>query len=222
MYCKYCGKIIDDDSCFCKYCGREVLSSKCIEIPSDCVDLGLPSKTIWAKCNVGANEPEEVGSYFSWGEIQPKIDNSYKYENESHQITKYCVNKQGGIVDNLLVLESADDAATAILGPNWAIPTYDQFLELLQNCTHRSTIIKGVKGDLLTGPNGNTIFFPKTARFQASSQTYRGLYWSNTLHAQSFHAAWGLSFYGTSKGGLCFINRFWGCSIRPVYSSKNN
>lgn len=218
MYCKYCGKIIDDDSRFCKYCGREVLSSKCIEIPSDCVDLGLPSKTIWAKCNVGANEPEEVGSYFSWGEIHPKIDHSYKYKNENHQITKYCVSKQDGIIDNLLVLDSADDAATAILGTGWTIPTYDQFLELLQCCSSRSTIIKGVKGDLLIGPNGNTIFFPKTAKFSEPSQTYRGLYWSNTLYTKSFHSAWGVCFYNSDKGGLCSLSRYWGCCIRPVYS----
>ena len=36
------------------------------------VDLELPSGTLWATCNVGANTPEEYGSYYAWGETQPK------------------------------------------------------------------------------------------------------------------------------------------------------
>ena len=36
------------------------------------VDLGLPSGTLWATCNVGASKPEEYGDYFAWGETKPK------------------------------------------------------------------------------------------------------------------------------------------------------
>ena len=36
------------------------------------VDLGLPSGTLWATCNVGAESPEEYGDYFAWGEVVPK------------------------------------------------------------------------------------------------------------------------------------------------------
>ena len=46
------------------------------------VDLGLPSGTLWATCNVGANSPEAFGDYFAWGETVPKeiYDwKSYKY-----------------------------------------------------------------------------------------------------------------------------------------------
>ena len=44
------------------------------EIPDnhEYVDLGLPSGTLWATCNVGANSPEEYGDYFAWGETEPK------------------------------------------------------------------------------------------------------------------------------------------------------
>lgn len=41
------------------------------------VDLGLPSKTLWATCNVGAEAPEELGDYFAWGETEP---NKSEYE----------------------------------------------------------------------------------------------------------------------------------------------
>ena len=38
------------------------------------VDLGLPSGTLWATCNVGATIPEEYGNYFAWGETSPKTN----------------------------------------------------------------------------------------------------------------------------------------------------
>ena len=47
------------------------------------VDLGLPSGTLWATCNVGANAPEECGYYFAWGETEFK--DSYSWSNY-----KYC------------------------------------------------------------------------------------------------------------------------------------
>ena len=34
------------------------------------VDLGLPSGTLWATCNIGASKPEEFGLYFAWGETK--------------------------------------------------------------------------------------------------------------------------------------------------------
>ena len=52
------------------------LPSGCYSVPSDntitheYVDLGLPSGTLWATCNIGANSPEEAGLYFAWGETQ--------------------------------------------------------------------------------------------------------------------------------------------------------
>lgn len=36
------------------------------------VDLGLPSGTKWATCNVGATKPEEYGDYFAWGATKAK------------------------------------------------------------------------------------------------------------------------------------------------------
>ena len=62
------------------------------------VDLGLPSGTLWATCNVGANSSEEYGDYFAWGETagynsgkRQFYDGNYKYCNGSWDtMTKYC------------------------------------------------------------------------------------------------------------------------------------
>lgn len=36
------------------------------------VDMGLPSGTKWATCNVGASSPEEFGTPYAWGEVFDK------------------------------------------------------------------------------------------------------------------------------------------------------
>ena len=38
------------------------------------VDLGLPSGTMWATCNVGATKPEDEGLLFQFGTVD-----GYKY-----------------------------------------------------------------------------------------------------------------------------------------------
>ena len=67
------------------------------------VDLGLPSGTLWATCNVGADSPEEYGDYFAWGETVPKSNynlETYKwYNSASDKLTKYCTDDKYGTVD---------------------------------------------------------------------------------------------------------------------------
>ena len=104
------------------------------------VDLGLPSGTLWATCNVGANAPEEYGDYFAWGETQSKdyyYWDTYQYcMGSSATMTKYC-NKSNygynGFTDNLTTLLPEDDAATANWGTDWRMPTRDEWDELFQN-----------------------------------------------------------------------------------------
>ena len=90
------------------------------------VDLGLPSGTLWATCNVGASKPEEYGDYFAWGETEPKDEycwSTYLHcKGDYNSLTKYCHQYDygyNGFTDNLTELEPADDAATA----NWGSGT---------------------------------------------------------------------------------------------------
>ena len=84
----------------------------------DYVDLGLPSGTLWATCNVGASSPEEYGDYFAWGETETKEDygwNTYKWcEGIEFQLTKYCYDSSygyNGFTDYKRELDLEDDAA---------------------------------------------------------------------------------------------------------------
>lgn len=34
------------------------------------VDLGLPSGTLWAKCNLGAEKETDFGKFYQWADTQ--------------------------------------------------------------------------------------------------------------------------------------------------------
>ena len=103
------------------------------------VDLGLPTGTKWATCNVGATKPEEIGDHFAWGEVTPKdvySYDTYKYGNHNW-ITRYnTVGRCGknGFADGKTVLELEDDAAHFNWGGKWRMPTKAQQDELRALC----------------------------------------------------------------------------------------
>ena len=125
----------------------------CIKTTSPYVDLGLPSGTLWAACNVGAVTPEDYGDYFAWGETQPKdfYDwSTYQYCNGSYNtLTKYCSDASfgyNGFSDTLSILLRENDAATANWGSDWRMPTNEEWQELYNNTTHVWTTQNGGNG----------------------------------------------------------------------------
>jgi len=132
------------------------------------VDLGLPSGTKWATCNVGAETPEAYGDYFAWGDtIGQEFYNwsHYKYCNgDYNKLTKYCDNEEygnNGFTDELTTLEESDDVATAKWGKGWRMPTREDLKELIDNCDTTWTAQNGINGMLFTSrTNGNSIFLP--------------------------------------------------------------
>ncbi len=148
------------------------------------VDLGLPSGTLWATCNVGASAPEQYGDYFAWGETEPKeVYNweTYKWCNGSDDtFTKYCTNSEYGKVDGKTVLDPQDDAAFVNWGLGWRMPTEAQIYELSSYCSSTRTEVNGVKGRLITGRNGNSIFLPGSGEWNngGGAGGYSGNYWS--------------------------------------------
>jgi hypothetical protein len=105
------------------------------------VDLGLPSGTKWATCNVGASKPEEYGNYYAYGETTTKdsyVWKTYIYcKGSKNTLTKYCYDANYGnnkFTDKLTTLQSSDDAATANWGDGWRMPTDKEMQELIDNC----------------------------------------------------------------------------------------
>ena len=184
------------------------------------VDLGLPSGTLWATMNVGANSPEEYGDYFAWGETTPKdvYDwSTYKWCMGSfNTLTKYCDNSDygyNGFTDGKTELDPEDDAATANWGPEWRMPSIEQIEELMDNCTTEWTTRNGVNGRLFTSNiNGASLFLP-------AADGRAGYYWLRTLMSGWPFDACRLYFYSDDMGWYDG-NRYLGFSVRPVCVSQ--
>ena len=189
------------------------------------VDLGLPSGTLWATCNVGASSPEDYGDYFAWGETAPKDNynwSTYKWCNGSYTtMTKYCINSRygyNGFTDGKTKLDPEDDAAYVNWGPSWRMPTTEQQRELYENCSSVWTTQNGVNGRLFTGPNGNTLFLPAAGgRWDDSlnSAGSYGYFWSRTLLSYVPYYAYDLYF---NSGGwyYWYYSRSGGYTVRAV------
>lgn len=188
------------------------------------VDLGLPSGTLWATCNVGASHPEDYGNYYAWGETKTKSSYhlfNYRYKKDYDGLTKYC-NKSNrgnnGFTDNLTVLQSSDDAATVNWGSGWKIPDKEQWNELCDNTTNTGTTQNGVKGRLFTASNGASLFLPAAGVFMDDDEpTYSGnsgSYYSSSLYTGDPYGAWVFSFLLDSD--MTHPDRVVGRSVRAV------
>lgn len=202
------------------------------------VDLGLPSGTLWATCNIGANTPEDYGDYFAWGETETKDTynwGTYQYctvETNEYSyyytmLTKYCNDASygfNGFADDLTVLLPEDDAATANWGGDWRMPTREEWNELLENTTNTWTTQNEVYGRLFTASNGASLFLPAAGSRWNDELHYAGslgYYWSSSLRTGNPYDAWYLIFdsgnYLVDYDGRCL-----GASVRPVCSTRQN
>lgn len=204
----------EKEECDCPFCTGNGNQGGGQLIPEYAVDLGLPTGTLWADRNIGAECPEDQGNYFAWGETTPKNTydwSTYKWCNGTKDSqTKYCTTSRYGTVDNLTILEPEDDAATANWGDRWRMPTSLEFEELLTYCTWEWTTQNNVIGYKVAGRNGNSIFLPAHLKVVSS------VYWSKSLGELQSYGAWGLYFHDAYCGMFDYISRDTGCTVRAV------
>jgi len=140
------------------------------------IDLGLPSGTKWACCNVGALIPEAYGDFYAWGEIKPKEE--FSWENYVHCDGSYdTCHDIGTDISN-----SANDVTTVTWGMKWHIPTFEQLKELVSNTTVTWTTQNDVNGLKFTGKNGGSVFLPAAGSCWGAETDGRGsigYYWSS-------------------------------------------
>lgn len=223
-----------------------------VPVPNDCVDLGLASGLLWAKCNLGTTEPTELGDYYAWGETSTKkkyYSDNYKHFKIDGGIKVLKYNEK----DGKTVLDLNDDAARANIGAGYRIPTKEDWEELLEDCkweavtTTLSEIIdpsqtKVIARWKVTGPSGNSIVLPMTSGFrgdgwgvQPDNDTYyttANLYPADELsdkdkYQKAVALTWPMFAKETSSGGIKepsfkSIYRDFGVVIRPVFDLYSN
>ena len=168
------------------------------------IDLGMPSGTKWACCNVGTSKPEGYGNYYACGEVEPK--SQYDFD---HYIGFSYDELLSGIGD---IYGTEKDVAHVKWGDKWRIPTYSEIYELRNNCTYTEITYNGVKGMKFAGKNGNSIFLPAAGRYEGDKLVDNGVtghYWQGSVNDD-----------GTQTGEVPYydLNQMvWGLTIRPVY-----
>lgn len=191
------------------------------------VDLGLPSGTKWATCNVGADTPGDYGHYFAWGEVETK--GFYDWVGYKHcmgtkkTLIKYCSDSDYGYygyVDNMSKLDLSDDAAYVNWGSNWCTPTKDQFRELVNPSytTITAASQNGKSGSLITSKsNGASIFIPAAGYRHGTGAVEYGNHaylWTCTGAKFCLDAVCGI--VSGNTGGIMDRTREIGQPVRPV------
>ncbi len=174
------------------------------------IDLGLPSGTRWSCCNLNASLPHEYGGYYAWGETFTKD----KYDWSTYSL---CNGTEDSCIELGDIKGTSYDVAHVKLGNDWLLPSSEQIQELSEKCFPSFKIVNGVKGIVLRGRNGNSVFFPYAGCVDGldnNGKEQYGFYWGSTHGtiftdiAECFHA--GLEVYST--GG----KRCEGLPVRPV------
>lgn len=145
------------------------------------VDLGLSVK--WASHNLGAITDGDTGYLFRFGSTIPS---------PSEDTSPYDFNTKS---DYSIAGESEYDPATKYWGPEWRMPTLEQFEELIHNCEW--TYVEHT-GYFITGPNGATIFLPVSFNW----------YWTATTKK--------------NKTPLCYLIKGYGIIHLDNYNSPKN
>ena len=178
--------------------------------PYVAVDLGLPSGLKWATRNVGAFEPQEIGTYFAWGELKSKETFS----------AAACTTYGKDMPDF-----SGDvnyDIAAYSWGSTWRMPTEAEVMELKENCTFEWVMLNVyLYGCIVTGPNGNKIYLP-SGGFKASETAdfvdSEAAYWTSTPDTFNGDLGYATFFY-VYVNNFCnrgWMSRYVGMLVRPV------
>ena len=198
------------------------------------VDLCLPSGLRWASFNLGATKPDEYGSFYQWaGLVDVTGQRMYlgwdncPYHNtgssDDRGWTKYIPSNRSsrwsgsGSPDNKTVLEPEDDIAHVTYGGSWRMPTYEEWIELIENCTRERTTINGVNGVMFKSKkSGRSIFLPAGGRRDYASHSgvgQYGDYWTSSIYESQPEHAMYMNDGHVAGGADC---RYYGRSVRPV------
>lgn len=151
------------------------------------VDLGL--NVYWAAGNLDQITATPYGTFRQWprGRGAEKVswsDLVYCSDGKGKRFTKYVTNSDFGEVDNLSVIQEVDDAT----GSSWRMPKAEDVKELIDNCKWEWTQNDGENGYLVTGPSGESIFFPAGGYRNENGWQKKGeagLYWTASLNTES-------------------------------------
>ncbi|MCR5455447.1 MAG: hypothetical protein K6F33_10710 [Bacteroidales bacterium] len=191
------------------------------------VDIGV--SVLWSTFNIGSTHPLMPGSYFAWGEIEPKDSYTwatYAHCDKNHALTKYNYKRESGsngFVDSIYTLKPEDDAAVQNWGNGWRMPTKPEFDELRNDCTWEWIQGESANYYKVTGPNGKSILLPACGCIKDTKRIMfmeNGCIWSASVSINIPEHGYELTQYATGYW-IGSADRFYGEPIRPVISRED-
>ena len=187
----------------CDFNSAPDLSAQGSENGHEWVDLGLPSGTLWATCNLGAASPEAYGDYIEGLPKEQREDDDYVWELLQSEAE---------------VLPEEVDQAAVRWGGAWRTPSLEQLQELMQHATFTWYSKGAFKGFMVTGDNQHRIFWPAAGTKSddgVETAGRIGQYWTRTIDRESSSALRILNF-GMYDCGTASCDWMYGLSVRPV------
>ena len=181
-----------------------VTAANDIDVDDEFVDLGLSVK--WAKRNIGAKTPSDMGGLFAFGDLtgcNPSIEPADYASADTYK--------------------SALDLANVALGGKGTLPTADLFEELFSLCKTEWLEADGVSGYQITGPNGNSIFLPaagKRVAHEVSDQRTQGYYLTGSVNGGNSQYAVDYEFTSATRARSTRAV-YEALSVRPVSTARN-
>lgn len=186
------------------------------------IDLGLPSKNLWAVWNIGAKSKEQIGSYFAWGETSSKPQANYNKKDYKWSGMEDDSLKALSVIDENDNLIWNHDAATEQWGSMWKMPTKEDFQELIDNCYVSNVTINGVYGyKFISKINGMTLFFPAGGCMSSTSPlgTSVAYYWTSSYYndSDSYNLHIYIISYDWISATVYTEYRHYGLPVRAIY-----
>ena len=190
------------------------------------VDLGLPSKLKWAKCNIGAATETDYGDYFMWGSTTPDNNHACIWANtpfnngSSNYDETYFNSVKDTLCPNGILAKEYDAAYKATKGIG-RMPTMIDFQELFDETDNEWTTINGVNGRKFTSRRDTSkyIFIPASGyRSEGSSfvsQGESGDIWTSSLYTFGSDYAYNSNFTMDGRS-MDYSLRYCGFTVRAV------
>lgn len=189
------------------------------------IDLGLDSGIRWAVRNLGASSMNTVGIFYAWGATIPDVSNVWSWNTYTlcdgtfNTLKRYNFIGAFGTVDNVEQLSTSDDAVAHALGGVWRMPSKDELDELSSKCRFETGSYNKIAGVYVTGPNGKSLFFPKSGYMDGAACVYmhNSFIWSSNVVKSNCIDAYILDISCiTGEHSVSDKVRFYGMQVRGV------
>lgn len=196
---------------------EDVMDDKAVDL------LGSKYKIYWSKVNFGAENPQDFGSFFSFGELDPKGD--YSQDNYMVPLSGWCGDAaKDSLAAITLISKTKYDVVSEKWGDGWRMPTAAEINLIVNAMDWTWTSVEGVYGWEVKNPDsGKSMFLPVAGYYDGDNYAHpgaKGRYWTGN-RSQDAAFAWALCFTSERTSvTLDQASRYLGFAIRPVQDHK--